>query len=116
VGTYKLGLPGYVIKSDVFVNNARGPANEALFGWRESGAGGAGANGLGRAIANSKRFSQCLVKRVYDSVCRANLDLKSEVAFVKPFAERFESRKYNLKELFEQIAILPACLGTKGAP
>lgn len=107
---------GYVIQSEAFVNNARGPANEALFGWREFAAGGAGANGLGKAISHSRRFSQCMVKRVYDSVCRANLDLKSDMKFVQPLATRFEERKYNLRELYEQVAILPSCLGTKEAP
>ncbi len=107
---------GYVTRSEAFVNNARGPANEALFGWREYSTGGAGVKGLGMAIAYSRRFSQCMVKRVYDSVCRANLDLKTEASFVQPFATRFEERKYNLRELFEQIAILPSCIGNKGAP
>ena len=107
---------GYVTRSEAFVNNARGPTNEAMFGWREYSTGGAGAKGFGQTIANSKRFSQCMVKRVYDSVCRANLNLKTELGFVQPFATRFEERKYNIRELFEQIAILPSCLGSKGTP
>lgn len=106
---------GYVTRSEAFVNNARGPANEALFGWREFATGGAGVKGFGQAIAHSRRFSQCMVKRVYDSVCRADLNLKTEIGFVQPFATRFEERKYNLRELYEQIAILPSCLGSKGA-
>lgn len=106
---------GYIIKSEAFVNNARGAANESLFGWRENAVGGAGVHGLGMTISSSKRFSQCMVKRVYDSVCRANLDLKTELKFVQPFADRFEQRNYNLRELYEQIAILPACLGNKGS-
>lgn len=107
---------GYVIKNSMFVNNVRTPANEALFGWRgPSAGGGAGVKGLGTMIANSKRFSQCMVKRVYDAVCKTNLDLKTEMGFVQPFADRFESRNYNLKELFEQVAIQPSCLGSSGA-
>lgn len=106
---------GYEIKSDAFVNNARGPANEALFGWRDNATGGVGARGVGSTIANSRRFSQCMVKRVYDSVCRANLQMGSDLAFIQPIADKFEKGGYKLKALYEGIAVLPSCLGSKEA-
>lgn len=102
---------GYMTTGNTFINNSRMPANATLFGWRGKVDGGVGAKELGTMIANSKRFSQCMVKRVYDAVCRTDLDTKKNISFLSQFGERFEQGNYNLKKLFQEIAVSNQCLG-----
>lgn len=87
------------------------PANATLFGWRGNVDGGVGVKDLGTMISNSKRFSQCMVKRVYDAVCRTNLVPKSNLPFLSQYADRFEQGNYNLKKLFEEVAVSNQCQG-----
>jgi hypothetical protein len=101
---------GYVTKDDSFVNNSRLPANEATFGWRGETTGN-GVKGFGTMVSNSRRFSQCMVKRVYDAVCRTNLKIDKNMSFIAAQAVGFEQNNYNMKTLFKQIAISQQCLG-----
>lgn len=103
---------GYVQKDNSFFNNSLGKANAELFGWRLKSIHGKGTTDFGRQIADSKRFSQCMVKRVYDSVCRTNINPKTELAFLKQQAEIFENTNYNMKKLYQRLSILDTC-GTK---
>lgn len=102
---------GYVTTNNTFVNNARGPANEELIGWRGNVNSGTGVMQFGQVVSNSKRFSQCMVKRVYDAVCRTDLKAKYNMPLLKEQADVFEQNSYNLRKLAEQIVTLPACLG-----
>jgi hypothetical protein len=103
---------GYVTTDSSFVNNARGPSNEAFFGWRGSQLDrGADVRQFGQLVANSKRFSQCMVKRVYDTVCRQDLNPKTNKAYLELNGNWFEQQSYNIKRLFERIAVQPECLG-----
>ncbi len=62
---------GYVTTDDSWVNNAIRASNVSLFGWRAPVAGPTnGVQGLGRLIANSQRFSQCMAEKVFDVVCK----------------------------------------------
>lgn len=108
---------GYVLTDDSFVNNAIRGANATLFGWRGNApdADGAlssrttGVHAFGRLIANSQRFSQCMAKRVWASVCRTELSqAEMEMIFVSMGLD-FETKGYNLKKLFETIAVHPKC-------
>lgn len=101
---------GYVTRDDSFINNSRQPANEALFKWRGATSGN-GVKAFGAMVANSKRFSQCMVKRVYDATCRTELDTKSNQAFLTQYADKFEQSGYKLKKLFQEVAITQQCLG-----
>lgn len=103
---------GYITKDNSFFNNSLGPINATLFGWRgDVKTIQKGTTAFGRQIANSSRFSQCMVKRIYDSVCRTNLDLKTEMDFIKERAKEFEDNGYNIKKTYESIAITKNCLG-----
>lgn len=103
---------GFQTTDSTFVNNSRGPANANLFGWRGNSNGGMGVKDLGIMVGNSKRFSQCMVKRVYDAVCRTNLVAKYNLPYLAEQAEKFEQNGYNLKKLFQMVAITPQCSGT----
>lgn len=100
---------GYVTKNNSWINNARGPANVNLFGWRSPETTGNGLQSLGKLISNSKRFSQCMVKHVFESVCRRSLNIDTNTEFVHRMATDFEGSKYNLKKLFENVVIEKKC-------
>lgn len=103
---------GYTTTGSSWVNFARAPANASLFGWRGTSTSIAGGNNVrdfGELIANSKRFSQCMVKRVFESVCRKDISLKENPAFFEAKAGEFEANGYKLKDLFAQIAVSSEC-------
>lgn len=102
---------GYTTVDESFVNNAVRPANAALFGWRGNYLKGKGVKDFGTMIANSRRFSQCIAKRIYASVCRKNFDESTNKALLVKWGDEFEASGYKLKKLFESIAVKPECLG-----
>lgn len=99
-----------------FVNNADRGVNATTFGWRGLAPDGApltaaasGTNNLGRLIANSKRFSQCMAKHVWDQVCKYALpEVDADVLFVS-LGMQLEQNGYKMKDLFETIATHPKC-------
>lgn len=99
-----------------FVNNADRGVNATTFGWRGLAPDGAalstsssGTNSFGRLIANSKRFSQCMAKRIWDQVCKYSLpEVDSDIVFVG-LAMQFEQNGYKMKDLFETVASHPKC-------
>lgn len=101
---------GFVTTNNSFVNNARGPANERKFGWRDEAEGGYGVKDFGRIIAHSSRFSECMVKRVFESVCRKEISLDGQVSLVRHYAEKFEEQGYNLKKLYRLVAVTEGCV------
>jgi hypothetical protein len=107
---------GYLITDDSFVNNAVGMANKPLFGWRGSNArGGFGVNQFGHMIADSTRFSQCMAKRVFETVCQPSLKSDSRVTpVVESLALKFEASGYKLRSLFQEAAANPACASGQG--
>jgi hypothetical protein len=102
---------GYVTTDNSFVNNAIRPNNAALFEWRGDSAKGNGVKEFGAVIANSRRFSQCMAKRVFKAVCRKNLDPDASKEKLKLWGDEFETSGYQLKKLFESVATKPECLG-----
>ncbi len=102
---------GYPTTDDSWFNNSRGPANAEVFGWRGQRNQGKGVHELGRLMANSKRFSACMVKRVYDGVCRTQLNVKANLPFLSSMSQQFEANNYNIKRLFQDIATSKQCLG-----
>jgi len=104
---------GYVTTNDSWVNNAIRGTNATQFGWRgldgrTPASSGNGVNSFGRLIAHSERFSTCMAKRVFKSVCRKDLS-DSETAFYVQLGRQFESSNYNLKNLFQTVALQPKC-------
>lgn len=103
---------GYETKDDSFVNYANRSTNATLFGWRGTNvASGKGAQGFGQLLANSRRFSQCMAKRVFKTVCKKSLPEAKEKSLLSTWGDEFEASGYQLKNLFEAISIKPECLG-----
>lgn len=101
---------GFVTTDNSFVNNARGPANAARFGWRGEVEGGYGVRDFGKMVANSSRFSECMVKRVFESVCRKEITFEKQGKYLKYYAESFEKQNYNLKNLYRLVAVTEECV------
>lgn len=104
---------GYAVTNDSFVNNATRPQNASFFEWRGADSvGGAGVKAFGTVVSNSRRFSQCMAKRVFKTVCRKDLDVTKDQALLVRWGDEFEASGYQLKKLFESVAVKPECLGT----
>ncbi|UOF02062.1 hypothetical protein [Bdellovibrio reynosensis] len=100
---------GFVVKSDSFVNNATLGSKATFFGWRGPNKdGGNGPKDFGRMLADSRRFSQCMAKRVYEGVCMKKLESTQYTTLVR-LGDRFEALNYNLKGLYQEIALDPVC-------
>lgn len=100
---------GFVVKSDTFVNNATLGSKSTFFGWNGANKdGGKGINDFGKMISQSRRFSQCMAKRVYESTCGKKLTSTQYSTLVR-LGDRFEAVKYNLKSLYQEIALDPVC-------
>jgi hypothetical protein len=104
---------GYVTTNDSWVNHAVRGVNATQFGWRgldkvTPANSGTGVNQFGRLIANSQRFSTCMAKRVFKSVCRKELS-DSELGVYSSLGTQFESMNYNLRSLYQVAALHPRC-------
>lgn len=100
---------GFVVKSDTFVNNAVLGSKATFFGWRGPNKdGGNGPKDFGRMLGDSRRFSQCMAKRVYESVCLKKLESTQYTTLVR-LGDRFEALNYNLKSLYQEVALDPVC-------
>lgn len=102
---------GFVTTDNSFVNNARGPANENRFGWRGSRINnGYGVKEFGEVVSNSKRFSECMVKRVFESVCRKEISFDEKIDYLKYYADLFEQQNYNFKKLYSIVSVTEECV------
>jgi hypothetical protein len=101
---------GFVTVNNSFVNNAIRGTNIDFFGWRGTINGGTGAKDYGAMLANSRRFSQCMAKRVYETVCRKAFDETANRSKLVTWGDEFEASGYKLKSLFESMAVKPECM------
>jgi hypothetical protein len=100
---------GYQVQTNAFVNNANRGANVTYFGWPEKLSGN-GLNEFGQMIADAKAFPKCLTQRAFRAVCKREPASFDQPAIDK-IAQDFASNGYKIRDLFERIAISPACLG-----
>lgn len=95
---------GYVTRDDSWINHANRGANALSLGWRGTASNGNGVNSFGALISNSQRFSQCMAKRVFNSVCKRDLSEDDQKLLFAQIGSRWESSGYRLKKLFEIVA------------
>jgi hypothetical protein len=78
------------------------PASGVFLGQRVEG-----VRSLGEAIANSKEFSNCVVKTAFENVF-GRQPVGSDVTFISSMAERFRTRlDYNYNLLIEELVASP---------
>jgi hypothetical protein len=91
-----------------FTNFAASGKNSQLFGWRGP-TSGQGLAAYGLMIAESRGFSECMVRRIFEGVCRRRLDPGSDRKTLDSFTDQFESDNHHLRRLFERIATHESC-------
>ncbi len=101
---------GYVTRDDSFYNYANRGSNKVLLGWRSPASKGYGIGQFGQMISESKRFSQCMVKRVFEAICPVNIN-ENILSKLENYVNDFEKSGYNMKALFIEAAVSPLCLG-----
>lgn len=101
---------GYVTVDDSWLNLWT-VGNNARLGWNSSQpTSGNGPNGLGRSLAATKAFSSCMAERAFTLVC-VRAPVTDEKNTIAALADQFERNQYNLRDLIENAAILPQCVG-----
>ncbi|HRK07985.1 MAG TPA: hypothetical protein PLZ57_09480 [Pseudobdellovibrionaceae bacterium] len=99
---------GYQTTNNSWVNHAINGKNSQLFGWRTPLQGN-GMSEFGRAIAESRGFSRCMVKRVFEGVCGRS-PMPNEEGRILDHANQFEVDNYHLRRLFERVALDNVCV------
>jgi len=97
---------GFVTANDswIFLGNYSATKSFDKYGWR-SATSGNGLNSFATGLAQSRGFSDCMAKKVFQKVCLRDADV-SEAGLIKQLADGFESNgQYNLKNLFVETAV-----------
>ncbi|MEO0334956.1 MAG: hypothetical protein AAF202_01085 [Pseudomonadota bacterium] len=100
---------GHMIENNYFRNQAVWGANGNYFGWNGD-LEGYGVNAFGKMISESEAFPFCMAKRVFRSTCKRD-PVAIDKELIENAAEQFKASSYNLKSLFQTIAISDECLG-----
>ena len=87
---------GYIVRDNRWENVSTAKKHDRLLGWRGA-LDGAGLKDFGSMIANSRGFSNCMVERVFKSVCRRSFK-QNEDTLKEILTNSFESH-YSLKRL-----------------
>lgn len=103
-------FPGGNMVSDTKFNNyANRGLNATYFGWKGPLSGN-GMNDLGKMVSMADAFPRCMAKRAYRSVCKRE-PAGFDQDMINRVAQSFADGGYKLRDLFENIAISPECLG-----
>lgn len=101
---------GHRVMNDNWENLTNSSAKNAeFFQWRSS-LNGKGLKNFGKMISESRAFSDCMVKRAFETVCYQKFP--DNKALLSSLSDKFEAgNKYSLKDLFAEVAILDDCVG-----
>lgn len=99
---------GYRITNDSWVINSYYGKNQDQLGWRGTLQGN-GLSSLASAVASSRGFSRCMVRKAFRAICRRN-PLPTEESLVRSLADDFETDGYHARRMYENVAVNPACL------
>ena len=95
---------GFVTTDDSWVNYWRTGLNYNL-GWDESlTASGQGAKSMGQELANSYKFAQCQVSKVFENVCLRRPQDVQDRTQIATMTSSFQQNGYQLKQVFADSA------------
>ncbi len=83
---------------------------DEYFGWGAAPIQGEGIQEFGQMLSQSKAFRTCMVKRVFKELCKRD-PMAEDQSAILTIGQDFASRGHNLKNVFAEVALLPACLG-----
>jgi len=98
---------GYQTTGDSWINYWRVGPN-AFIGWKGPGSG-SGAKSLGTELAQTRQFSECQVKKVFEKVCYRTPNGAADLQAVQTLANSFEANNKSLKRVFAETAVY--CMG-----
>jgi hypothetical protein len=101
---------GFSVTNTMFVNNAVRGANATFFGWDETTLTGTGIKQFGTMLAKSRAFPRCMVKRVFQSVCKRD-PVAADDVMVNQVTDQFILNGYKMRDLFETVVSRPECIG-----
>ncbi len=100
---------GYITPDDHWDNYWREGPNQYL-GWSNSLSGsGEGAKSLGEELANSEKFADCQVTKVFEEVCLRSPQDAADRSQIDAMAGNFAANGYRLKTVFADAASY--CMG-----
>jgi hypothetical protein len=98
---------GFETTGDSWINYWRTGPN-AFVGWRGTGSG-SGAKSLGMELAQTRQFSTCQVRNVFEKVCYRAPNGAADLQAVETIANSFEANNRSLKRVFAETAVY--CMG-----
>jgi len=98
---------GFETSGDSWINYWRTGPN-TFVGWRGSGSG-SGAKSLGMELAQTRQFSTCQVRNVFEKVCYRAPNGAADLQAVENIANSFEANNRSLKRVFAETAVY--CMG-----
>ena len=98
---------GFETTGDSWINYWRTGPN-TFVGWRGAGSG-SGAKSLGQELAQTRQFSECQVRHVFEKVCYRPPNGPADLQAVQTIANSFEANNRNLKRVFAETAVY--CMG-----
>jgi len=105
-GTFRFG---YETSDDSWINYWRTGPNEFV-GWNAPNGGeGTGAKSLGVELAQTRQFSECQVKNVFEKVCYRKPNGPADAQAVQTIANSFEANNRSMKRVFAETALY--CMG-----
>ena len=95
---------GFITDNDNWSNYWRAGINQTL-GWDESLASqGSGAKSMGWELANSQKFAQCQVTKVFENVCLRSPQDANDRSQIANMTSSFRQNAYQLKQVFADSA------------
>jgi hypothetical protein len=98
---------GFVTTGDSWINYWRTGPN-AFVDWHGPGSG-SGAKSLGQELAQTRQFSECQVRNVFEKVCYRKPNGPADLAAVETIANSFEANNRSLRRVFAETAV--HCMG-----
>jgi hypothetical protein len=98
---------GYETVGESWINYWRTGPNSWV-GWNGPGSG-MGAKSFGMEIAQTRQFSECQVKQVFQKVCHRAPNGAADLQTVQNIANSFETNGRSMKRVFAETAV--SCMG-----
>ncbi len=101
---------GYIVEDDSWDSAYwRAGQNAAILGWGASNVTGNGVKSMGEALASTRAFSTCQVKKAFKQICFREPANPAERTEVDRIADVFETNGYQMKQVFAEVASF--CMG-----
>jgi hypothetical protein len=95
---------GFITEDDSWQNYWREGLNKNL-GWDQSlPDNGSGAKSMGQELANSQKFAQCQVSKVFENVCLRAPQDAADRSVITNMVGTFTTTGYNIKQVFADSA------------